>query len=117
MDVRKLYWGLVLAKELLNVAVDVRTEISKAENKIEKKLDEGSEDVTQTDLFKLQIFKYEINKRYRQVVDEIVLAESALRIMLHIEDDTALEVDAEYLEPIDFMLDSLNIDQIHPQSL
>ena len=107
-DVRKLYWGFVFAQELLNVAVAVQTEISKAESKIENKLDEGAEDVTQTDLFKLQIFKYEVNKRHRQVVDEIALAESALRIMLNIEDSTEIEIDDQFLEPVDFMPHNLD---------
>ena len=59
LTVRKLYWALVLGKELLAVVEDAKKELSKAESKIEEKLDEGSDEVSQTDLFKLQIFNYQ----------------------------------------------------------
>ena len=69
LQVRKLYWGLVLGKELLAVIEETQKEMNKAESKIQELLDEGSEEVGQNDLFKLQITQYEVNKRSREALD------------------------------------------------
>ncbi|RMG62884.1 MAG: hypothetical protein D6715_11800, partial [Calditrichaeota bacterium] len=66
--VRKFYWGIVLGNELLNVLQDVRSKMDEAEEKINEKLDEGDESVSQNDLFKLQIFRYQVEKQYRKIV-------------------------------------------------
>lgn len=108
-QVRELYWGLVLGKEILIVITDAKNEVIKAENNIEGKLDEGSEDISQTDLWKLQIFKYEINKRHRDALDKIELAKSTLKAGLGLAPADSFEVAAEYLDPIDFHLDSLSV--------
>ncbi len=111
LQIRQLYWGLVLAKELLVVVEDAEKELVKAENKIQEKLDEGSEEVSQTDLFKLQIFRYEINKRRREAVDNIEITRSALKASLGLKQDVDLQVATEYLDPIQVSLDSLFIYQ------
>ena len=54
LEVRKLYWALLLGKELLAVIKDTQKEMNKAESKIEELLDEGVEEVSQIDVFKLQ---------------------------------------------------------------
>lgn len=106
LQVRQLYWGLVLAKELLLVVEDAQKELVKAENKIQEKLDEGSEDVSQTDLFKLQIFRYEINKRHREAVDNIEITRAALKTSLGLKEGLDLELATDYLDPIQVSLDS-----------
>lgn len=107
LKVRRLYWGLVLGKELLNVVEDADTELQKAETKVEEKLEEGSEDVTQIDLFKLQLFRYEINKRKREAKDNIQLTKAAMRITLGLIEDVDFDVATEYLDPIPIQIDSL----------
>ncbi len=106
-QVRELYWGLVLGKELLAVIEEARSEVAKAEEKLEVKLDEGSDDVSQTDMFKLKIFNYEVSKRYREALDKVQLGKSALRIILDLDEFEDFEIDSEYLESIEFSLDSL----------
>jgi outer membrane protein TolC len=107
--VRQLYWAMVLGKELLTVVQDADTELKKAENKVQEKLDEGSDEVTQTDLFKLQIFRYEINKKLRQALDQRELTKSALKSTLGLTDDVDLDVATEYLDPLGVQLDSLSV--------
>lgn len=109
LQVRQLYWALVLANELLNVVKDAQEEISKAENKIEEKLDEGSEEVTQNDLFKVQIYRYDIDKRYREALSKIDLTKSALNATLGLPTDSDLAIATEYLEPIETNLDTLTV--------
>lgn len=108
-QVRQLYWALVLGKELLAVVEDADKELKKAENKIQEKLDEGSEEVTQTDLFKLQIFRYDVNKRYREILSKIEITKSALRTTLGLNEDVDYEIETEYLDPIIVTLDSLPV--------
>lgn len=109
LQVRKLYWAMVLGKELLAVVKDAEKELKKAEDKVQEKLDEGSEDVTQTDLFKLQIFRYEMNKRHREVLDKIELTKAALKSTLGLAEDIDYDIDTDYLDPLDVKLDSLPI--------
>ncbi|MFQ5824673.1 MAG: TolC family protein [bacterium] len=108
-QVRQLYWAIVFGKELLTVIQDAENELKKAENKVQEKLDEGSEDVTQTDLFKLQIFRYEINKRLRQALDKIELTKSALKSTLGLSEDVSIEIATEYLDALEVKLDSLPV--------
>ncbi len=107
--VRQLYWALVLGKELLTVVKDADNELRKAENKVEEKLEEGSEEVTQVDLFKLQIFRYQINKQHRETLDKIELTKSALKTTLGLSEEVDLDATTEYLDPVEFPLDSLPV--------
>ncbi|MFQ6115360.1 MAG: TolC family protein [bacterium] len=107
--VRQLYWALVLGKEILAVVQDADNELKKAESKVQEKLDEGSEEVTQIDLFKLQIFRYEINKRHREALDKIELTKSALKSTLGLNEEVDIEAATEYLDPLEVKLDSLPV--------
>ncbi len=105
---RKLYWGLVFGKELLVVIEDAQKEVNKAEDKLNEQLDEGAEDVSQEDMFKLQIFKYEINKRHREALKEISLAAVAFNAALGLDETVVVEPGTEYLDPIEISIDSLS---------
>lgn len=109
LKVRKLYWSLVLGKALLAVVQEVDAELAKARNRIEEKLDEGSEEVSQTDLFKVQIFRYEVNKRLREAENKIELARTSLRTVLGMPEDVEIHVATEYLDPLRVPLDSLPV--------
>ncbi len=104
---RQLYWGLLLGKELKIVIEDARREIQKAEDKLNEKLDDGDEDVSQEDLFKLQIFKYEVNKRRRETLKNISIAAAGLKAALGLAKNTQVELSTEYLEPLETPIDSL----------
>ncbi|MFQ5633161.1 MAG: TolC family protein, partial [bacterium] len=104
---RQLYWGLVLGKELVAVVEDTRKDLKKAEDKLNEMLDEGAEDVSDNDMFKLQIFKYEIDKRHRETLKEIAIASSRLRAAMGLDESSAFEISTEYLDPVDVQIDSL----------
>lgn len=104
---RKLYWGLVLGHELLKVIEDARGEVDKAEKKLNEKLDEGSEDVSQNDLFKLQIFRYEINKRWREAQRKTTMAYSALAAALGLPEGQEFAAADSELEALAVPVDSL----------
>jgi outer membrane protein TolC len=106
--VRQLYWGIVLGNELLQVVKDAEQELNKAETKIQEKLDEGSDEVSQTDMFKVQVFRYEVNKRSREAVDNIQIARSALSASLGFREGQEFRVANEFLGPLDAQTDSLS---------
>ncbi len=108
LSVREAYWSLLLARELIAVAEDARREVTKADAKIEEKLDEGSEEVSQTDLFKLQIFKYEVNKRLRKTLDDSTLAAHKLRLTVGSQDEVEVVIVDEFLEPVEATLEDVN---------
>lgn len=108
LQVRQLYWGLVLGRELLAVIKDAQSEIRKAENNLQEKLDQGSEDVSQTDLFKLQLFKYEIAKRRRDAVDKLELARATLKLVVGLSETDHLEIETEFIDPVETELAGLD---------
>ena len=107
LQVRKLYWGLVLGYELLSVVENALTQVTEAENTLQQKLDEGSDEVSQTDLFKFQLFRYEINKRHREALDGIELGESALRAAIGWDETVDFDLETQFLDPIEVTIDSL----------
>jgi len=85
------------------------TELTKAENRIEEQLDEGSDEVSQTDLYKVQLFRYEINKRIRQTQDRLTLGKSAMRVTIGLDSQVDFTIASEYLDPVEIRLDSLSV--------
>ncbi|MFQ5702671.1 MAG: TolC family protein [Gemmatimonadales bacterium] len=108
LQVRKLYWGLVLGYQLLDVVEGAMTEVERADSTLQAKLDEGSDEVSQNDLFKLQLFRYEINKRHRDALDKIELGKSALRAAIGLDESTDFELATKSLDPLDVSVDSLS---------
>ncbi len=106
--VRKFYWGVLLGNELLDVLRDVRSKMDEAEEKINEKLDEGDEDVSQNDLFKLQIFRYEVEKQYREIEKNLQVATASLLATMGIEESRPFRPKARFLEPVPFAPDSLD---------
>lgn len=106
LQVRQLYWGLLLGLELQDVARDVLDRVDEAEETLEQRYEEG--DATQNDLFKFQIFRYEAYRRTREVESRTREAEAGLRAALGIEEATTVRPAAEALEPEEVALDSLS---------
>lgn len=109
LKVRELYWGVVLGYELLSVVRDAVDEIARAEEKLQEKLDEGSDEVSQNDVFKLQLFKYEISKQHREALDKIEVGRSALRAALGLQPTVEVDVENRQLEPLVVAVDSLPV--------
>jgi outer membrane protein TolC len=107
LKTRELYWGLVMGKELLVIVQKAREDVDKAETKVRDLLDEGSDEITQTDLYKLELFKYEVMKRQREAVVRYETAQSGLRVFLDLDDAVTLDLASEFIEPLDFRRDSL----------
>jgi len=105
LQVRKLYWGLLLGQELVDVADGVLNQLAEADSILADRYDEGS--ATQNDMFKFQIFKYQVRKRRREAVDRHAMAEAGMRAMLGLEGATAVRTDVAKLTPLEAKLGSL----------
>lgn len=108
LQARKLYWGLVLGEELLQVAEEVQERAREAEATLRERYEEGEGGVTQNDLFKFEVFKYEIDKRHRQARDSVELGKAALRAVTGLERGAPVRLETEYLEPVEVELRDLS---------
>ncbi len=95
--VKELYYGLLLAKQLHLVAIESRDEVKDARKRLLKKLDEDSEEVSYTDLFKLDTFTFKVDQGLHRVEKELAMARSALTKMLDLKTDN-LDLAEEVLE-------------------
>jgi len=106
LQVRELYWGLLLGLELQDVARDVLDRVDEAEATLEERYEQG--DATQNDLFKFRIFRYEAYRRTREVEARTREAEAGLRAALGLDEGTTVRPADEALEPEEVTLDSLS---------
>lgn len=105
LEVRTLYWGLVLGQELVDIADDVLNRLAEADSILQRQYDEGI--ATQNDLFKFQIFEYQVRRRRREARDRHAMVEAGLRAMLGIETTTPLRAEVTELSPLPADLRSL----------
>lgn len=108
LEVEKTYYGILLAKELLFILEDARGNVVKARNKIETQLEQGSTSVKQTDLFKVDVFSYEVEKSYQEVATGMDQATAYLKFLTGTAAPVRLSIADEYLDPIVFEIDSMS---------
>lgn len=105
--VRQLYWGVVLAQELEAAADDVMEKVEEADTTFQRQYEEGT--ATQNDMFKFQIFRYEVNRRYREVQAGLAEARAGLRAALGLEEGVTVLVETEALDTVSFALQELPV--------
>ncbi len=104
LDVKKLYWGILLAKDLRDLFLDAAGHL---EQEISRR--EGDSDPTDPiELVKLKLYRYEVLSRLSQVEKKDYLAKQALRVQLGLPRVTQVEVADSHLEPIDYELKDFN---------
>lgn len=104
LQVRKLYWGLVLGNELLRVVQDVLDQVEEADARLQERYEEG--EATQNDRFKFRIFEYEIHKRHRMLLDRVATGREGLRAAMGLEEGTPVRVERTVLEPVEVTLEA-----------
>ncbi len=108
VQIRTLFWGLLLGYELLDLVGEMLTEVDNAQSTIQTKLDDGADDVSQTDLFKIQVFRYEVEKRQREAMREIEIGKATLRTAMGLDESVNFELAPRRLEQIPLTVDSLD---------
>jgi outer membrane protein TolC len=97
LKVREYYYGLLLAREMKELVTEVRENLDKARTTAQKLLDQGSESVDQSDLFKLDAFSGEVAKYLEEAQKGERLALAALKARLSLPADTQFDITSERL--------------------
>lgn len=101
LKVKEYYYGLLLARELKEVVLEVQEDLSTARQKAQKLLDQGSANVEELDIYKLDAFSGEVGKYLEEARKGEALALAALRARLGLPADAELEIVTERLLPGD----------------
>lgn len=97
LKVKEYYFGLMLARELKEVVLEVQESLAKARVKAQKMLDQSSNGVEESDLFKLDAFSGEVSKYLEEAKKGENLALAALKTRLNLPIATQLEISSERL--------------------
>lgn len=111
--VHEYYYGLLLAREMKELVLEVEEILIKAREKAQKLLDQGSDTVDQMDLYKLDAFSGMATKYLEEAKKGEALALAALKARLNLPADAPLDtgtvrlvvVDAE-IAPLDVYVDN-----------
>lgn len=99
VKVKEYYYGLLLARELKELLLEVREDLTKARQTAARLLDKGSANVEETDIYKLDAFTGEVDKYLEEARKGEALAMAALRTRINLPAATQLDVATERLTP------------------
>lgn len=97
LKVREYYYGLMLAREMKELVLEVQESLAKAREKAQKLLDQGSESIEELDLYKLDAFSGEVAKYLEEATKGESLALAALKTRLGLPLDSSLEISSQRL--------------------
>lgn len=106
LKVHEYYYGLMLAREMKELILEVEEILIRAREKAQKLLDQGSDTVDQMDLYKLDAFSGIATKYLEEAKKGEALALAALKARMGLPVDAQLEIETERLV--------LNDDDISP---
>ncbi|MBN1272204.1 MAG: TolC family protein [Candidatus Aminicenantes bacterium] len=99
LRITKLYFSRLLSKELLALAEEAMSTVEKAENTLTELLKEGKNpDLNEADLYRLKLFKVELERMKREININNELSISALKSSLDIHEDEKFDISDEFLE-------------------
>lgn len=96
-QVKQLYYGLLLAKEMIGLLSDsvgkINNKIADEEGKLDGKMDPF-------DLMKLKVTKVDLERRLAESRQNLELAKEGLRIQMDLEPGEEFELDSDKLKPV-----------------
>ena len=111
-QVKKLFYGLVLARELRDIILESEEKVREARDRVNEMIEEDSGDVGQNDLLKIDVFEYEVQQSRARAEKSIEMGKSALKSLLELDRssdfdivDTAAETGADDLEALDVYIE------------
>jgi len=99
LKVKELYYGHLLAAESKGLLGDLKDQLDKALDKVQKSLETESPTADQVDLFKLRTFSAELEKHMTEADKGIELSREALATYLGLTRAQRVILDRETLEP------------------
>lgn len=109
LNVKQLYYGLLLSRQLSAILHDMLDTLGKAVRKTQERLDAGSTSVTELDLLKLKAGRARFEKGVVQVDGSIDLTRSALARAIGRASDEGFDIADQRLQPSDAALASLDV--------
>ncbi|HEY3309189.1 MAG TPA: TolC family protein [Desulfuromonadaceae bacterium] len=97
LKVKEYYFGLMLARELKELVLEVKEKLDNARVTAQKFLDQGSDTIDEMDLYKLDAFSGEVMKYLEEAKKGESLAISALKTRLGLPADAQLDISNERL--------------------
>ena len=99
-EVYELYYGVLLARELLGILNDVSSKLDGARGRVRAMIDEGSIHVTTLDLARIDIYGYELERMRLEAEKSIRLALAALRRAVAVPYTVPFDIERGRLRPI-----------------
>jgi outer membrane protein TolC len=106
LQVRKVYWAMVLGEALVDIADEILREIAEADVQLQERYEDGS--VSQNDLFEFEIYRFRAQKGRREAIDGLEMARAALRAATGVSDGVPIQAETRELTLLDVSLDSLD---------
>jgi outer membrane protein TolC len=101
LNVRRAYYGLKLARELISTLEEGVGYLDEGQKKVDKDLSAGTGTVTVTDRLRLRTVRAEVDARLLEAKRLANLARDSLRTLLGPDAPTEVEIDEEPLEPVE----------------
>ncbi|HLB95121.1 MAG TPA: TolC family protein, partial [Nitrospiria bacterium] len=101
LKVHEYYYGLLLARDLRALVLDVKEKLDSAKEKVEEFLAEGAKSVDETDLLKLKTFGGVVDRFLNEADKSVELAQHALGMTIGLEKTDAFDVADAHLKPVD----------------
>ncbi len=98
LRVKELYYGRLLASDLLGLIDEISGDLDKAIEKTERQLKAEAPEVDEVDLYKLKAFRGEVLKNRNEARKGFDLATTALRTFAGLDPGQPLELDAKGLD-------------------
>jgi len=100
LKVHEYYYGLLLARDLKVLVLDVKEKLDSAKEKTEKLLAEDSKSVDEMDLLKLKTFGGVVERYLNEADKSVELAQHALGMTVGLEKTDEFEVADQHLKPV-----------------
>ncbi len=98
LEVKKYYYGVLLARELQNVLAELQLYMLQGKQKVQQMIDNESASGDPMDLFKIDAYAGAVNKYMEEAIKGEKLALAALKARLTLGDQVDVNVAAERLE-------------------
>lgn len=103
--IRELYWGLLASEDGIDLIADVEKQLASTRDTIRQKVEDGDEDVTLTDLYRVEIFLGQLRMQLEKIHSQRDLARTTLAVMLGLDPEDEFRLAGEDLEPVVIDLD------------
>ena len=109
LQVKKLFYGIVLARELRDIVLESEEKVQEARQRINKMIEEDTEDVGQNDLLKIDVFEFEVRKSRARAEKSIEMGKAALMTVLEIDRFRDFDISDTYSGEDPALLDGLDV--------